>query len=74
MALRGLTCSDAGTRADSACVYLSVTVLQLLLLRPGVVKPDSEPPTLKSLVSDPYILVAAGRPPIHAPLESDETT
>lgn len=35
-------------------------VLQLLLLRPGVVKPDTEPPTLKSLVSDPYILVAAG--------------
>ncbi|XP_017298831.1 synaptic vesicular amine transporter [Diaphorina citri] len=35
-------------------------LLQLLLLQPGVVKQEVEPPTLKSLVMDPYILIAAG--------------
>lgn len=35
-------------------------VLQLLLLQPGVVNQEVEPPTLKSLVMDPYILIAAG--------------
>lgn len=35
-------------------------VLQLLLLQPGVVKTDAEPPSLKSLVMDPYIIIAAG--------------
>jgi len=31
-----------------------------MLLQPGVVKQDTEPPSLKALLSDPYILVAAG--------------
>ncbi|VVC45231.1 Multidrug resistance protein,Major facilitator superfamily domain,Major facilitator superfamily [Cinara cedri] len=35
-------------------------LLQLLLLQPGVVKTDADPPSLKSLVMDPYIIVAAG--------------
>jgi len=35
-------------------------MLQLLLLQPGVVKQEAEPPSLKSLITDPYILVAAG--------------
>uniref|UniRef100_A0A8D8SK42 Synaptic vesicular amine transporter n=3 Tax=Cacopsylla melanoneura TaxID=428564 RepID=A0A8D8SK42_9HEMI len=35
-------------------------LLQLLLLQPGIVKQEVEPPTLKSLVMDPYILIAAG--------------
>jgi len=35
-------------------------VLQLLLLQPGVVKTDADPPSLKSLVMDPYIIIAAG--------------
>lgn len=35
-------------------------MLQLLLLQPGVVKADSDPPSLKSLVMDPYIIIAAG--------------
>ncbi|XP_065207033.1 synaptic vesicular amine transporter isoform X2 [Planococcus citri] len=34
--------------------------LQLLVLQPGVKQQDVEPPTLKSLVSDPYIIMAAG--------------
>ncbi|XP_067003907.2 synaptic vesicular amine transporter isoform X2 [Anabrus simplex] len=35
-------------------------LLQLLVLQPGVVRQDSEPPSLKALVMDPYIIVAAG--------------
>lgn len=35
-------------------------VLQLLLLQPGVVKQDVEAPSLKALVTDPYIICAAG--------------
>lgn len=51
---RALESRGIGSRL---CVF---AVLQLLLLRPGVVKPDTEPPSLKSLISDPYILIAAG--------------
>ncbi|XP_008182169.1 synaptic vesicular amine transporter isoform X1 [Acyrthosiphon pisum] len=35
-------------------------LLQLLLLQPGVVTTDADPPSLKSLVMDPYIIIAAG--------------
>ncbi|KAF9416651.1 hypothetical protein HW555_006081 [Spodoptera exigua] len=35
-------------------------LLQLMILQPGVVRQESEPPSLKALVSDPYILIAAG--------------
>jgi hypothetical protein len=43
------------------CTSLNhVAVLQLLMLQPGVVKQESDPPSLKSLVMDPYIIVAAG--------------
>ncbi|KAK6635752.1 hypothetical protein RUM43_007341 [Polyplax serrata] len=35
-------------------------LLQLLVLQPSIVKTDLEPPSLKSLISDPYILVASG--------------
>ncbi|XP_025190855.1 synaptic vesicular amine transporter [Melanaphis sacchari] len=35
-------------------------LLQLLLLQPGVVTTDAESPSLKSLVMDPYIIIAAG--------------
>lgn len=35
--------------------------LQLLVLQPGVKQQEVEPPTLKSLVSDPYIIMAAGK-------------
>lgn len=35
-------------------------LLQLLMLQPAVVRQESDPPSLKSLVSDPYIIVAAG--------------
>jgi len=41
-----------------------VAVLQLLMLQPGVVRQESDPPSLKSLVMDPYIIVAAGKAPI----------
>merc|ERR1712223_1869422 len=34
--------------------------LQLLVLQPCVTKSDVEAPSLKALVSDPYILIAAG--------------
>lgn len=35
-------------------------LLQLLMLQPTVVRQESDAPSLKSLVSDPYIVVAAG--------------
>ena len=35
--------------------------LQLLVLQPCVTKSDEEAPSLKALVSDPYILIAAGK-------------
>ncbi|CAH1389917.1 unnamed protein product [Nezara viridula] len=35
-------------------------LLQLLLLQPGVVKQETESPSLKELITDPYILIAAG--------------
>ncbi|EEB09876.1 synaptic vesicular amine transporter, putative [Pediculus humanus corporis] len=35
-------------------------LLQLLVLQPSIVKTDLEPPSLKSLITDPYILVASG--------------
>merc|ERR1711963_1084171 len=34
--------------------------LQLLVLQPTITKSDEEAPSLKSLISDPYILIAAG--------------
>jgi len=45
-----------------------VAVLQLLMLQPGVVRQESDPPSLKSLIMDPYIIVAAGKTPILAVL------
>jgi hypothetical protein len=43
------------------CIHWNhVAVLQLLMLQPGVVKQESDPPSLKTLVMDPYIIVAAG--------------
>lgn len=38
----------------------SFTVLQLLMLQPAVVRQESDPPSLKSLITDPYIIIAAG--------------
>lgn len=35
-------------------------VLQLFMLQPSIVQQESEPPSLKALVCDPYILIAAG--------------
>lgn len=35
-------------------------VLQLFMLQPSIVIQESEPPSLKALVCDPYILIAAG--------------
>ncbi|XP_037032910.1 synaptic vesicular amine transporter isoform X1 [Bradysia coprophila] len=35
-------------------------VLQLFMLQPSIVVQESEPPSLKALVCDPYILIAAG--------------
>ncbi|XP_063231796.1 synaptic vesicular amine transporter [Bacillus rossius redtenbacheri] len=35
-------------------------LLQLLMLQPAVVLQESDPPSLKALVMDPYIIVAAG--------------
>ncbi|XP_046385465.1 synaptic vesicular amine transporter isoform X2 [Ischnura elegans] len=35
-------------------------LLQLLVLQPGVVKQDSDPPSICALIKDPYICVAAG--------------
>ncbi|KAG6455851.1 hypothetical protein O3G_MSEX009422 [Manduca sexta] len=35
-------------------------LLQLMILQPGVVRQETEPPSLRDLVTDPYILIAAG--------------
>ncbi|XP_015116251.1 synaptic vesicular amine transporter [Diachasma alloeum] len=35
-------------------------LLQLLMLQPSVVYTESPPPSLKALISDPYIIIAAG--------------
>ncbi|CAH1175576.1 unnamed protein product [Phaedon cochleariae] len=35
-------------------------LLQLLMLQPSVIRQDSDPPSLKALVTDPYIIIAAG--------------
>ncbi|XP_055921583.1 synaptic vesicular amine transporter [Eupeodes corollae] len=35
-------------------------VLQLFMLQPSIQRCDSDPPSLKALISDPYILIAAG--------------
>ncbi|XP_076759185.1 vesicular monoamine transporter [Xylocopa sonorina] len=35
-------------------------LLQLLVLQPSVVYTEAEPPSLKSLITDPYIVLAAG--------------
>ncbi|XP_044003179.1 synaptic vesicular amine transporter isoform X2 [Aphidius gifuensis] len=35
-------------------------LLQLMMLQPSVVYTESEPPSLKALVTDPYIILAAG--------------
>ncbi|EFN79390.1 synaptic vesicular amine transporter [Harpegnathos saltator] len=35
-------------------------LLQLLMLQPSVVYTEAEPPSLKSLITDPYIVIAAG--------------
>ena len=35
--------------------------LQLLVLKPKVVKCEDEAPSLKALIMDPYILIAAGK-------------
>ncbi|GAB0097373.1 synaptic vesicular amine transporter [Sergentomyia squamirostris] len=43
-----------------AALALGDGVLQLLMLQPSVVHADSEPPSLKALICDPYIIIAAG--------------
>lgn len=35
-------------------------LLQLFMLQPSIQKAETEPPTLKALITDPYILIAAG--------------
>ncbi|GJQ77093.1 hypothetical protein Trydic_g23664 [Trypoxylus dichotomus] len=35
-------------------------LLQLFMLQPAVVRQESDPPSLKALVTDPYIIIAAG--------------
>lgn len=35
-------------------------VLQLFMMQPKIAIQESDPPSLKALVSDPYILIAAG--------------
>lgn len=33
----------------------------MLVLQPGVTKSEEEPPSLKSLITDPYIIIASGQ-------------
>ncbi|ODM95681.1 Synaptic vesicular amine transporter [Orchesella cincta] len=43
-----------------ACLALGDGLLQLLVLRPGIVRTEADAPSLKALLMDPYIIVAAG--------------
>lgn len=43
-----------------AALALGDGVLQLFMLQPSIVKSESDPPSLKALIRDPYILIAAG--------------
>merc|ERR1719187_617098 len=43
-----------------ACLALADGCLQLLVLQPAVLRNEEDPPSLKALVTDPYILVASG--------------
>ncbi|XP_045467945.1 synaptic vesicular amine transporter isoform X2 [Harmonia axyridis] len=43
-----------------SALALADGVLQLLMLQPAVVRQESDPPSLKALVTDPYIIIAAG--------------
>lgn len=40
--------------------YLLMLVLQLLVLQPAIAQQEDEPPSVKELLMDPYIIVAAG--------------
>ncbi|KYN05895.1 Synaptic vesicular amine transporter [Cyphomyrmex costatus] len=45
---------------DGSFIFLrNIQVLQLLMLQPSVVYTEAEPPSLKSLITDPYIVLAA---------------
>ncbi|KAL5285612.1 SLC18A1 family protein [Megaselia abdita] len=43
-----------------AALALGDGLLQLCMLEPSVVQSQDDPPSLKTLISDPYILIAAG--------------
>lgn len=43
-----------------AALALGDGVLQLFMLQPSIVRCESDPPSLKALICDPYILIAAG--------------
>jgi len=43
-----------------ACLALGDGLLQLLVLQPAIAKQEEQPPSVKELLMDPYILVAAG--------------
>lgn len=42
------------------CDHRNLPVLQLLVLQPSVVYTEADPPSLKTLITDPYIVLAAG--------------
>ncbi len=42
-------------------IIAKIAGLQLLVLQPGVKQQEIEPPSMKALITDPYIIMAAGR-------------
>ena len=44
-----------------AALALGDGLLQMFMLQPSIQLAESEPPSLKALISDPYILIAAGK-------------
>ena len=40
---------------------IHIVALQLLVLQPTVTRREEEAPSLKSLIADPYILIASGK-------------
>ncbi|KAK4018073.1 synaptic vesicular amine transporter [Daphnia magna] len=43
-----------------ACLALGDGLLQLLVLQPAIAQQEDEPPSVKELLMDPYILIASG--------------
>lgn len=49
------------TTIYNCAILFSLLGMQLLILQPGVKQQEADPPSMKALISDPYIIMAAGK-------------